>query len=210
MKYVKMLGLAAVAAMALTAIVGAGSASATVLCKSSPSKTGVCSTGEKYPANTAISASAGTTTLETNTENVTCSSSATGVKNTAESGSPLASEVTSLTFSGCESSGKAACTVESVGSPWTGSVAWTNGGNGTLTVSNGGARVSCGFGLLQCRFGAKSLSLGITGGNAATVTASKVPLEITAEEGFLKCPTEAKWTATYSATSPTNVWVAKE
>lgn len=210
MKYLKMLGLTAVAAMALLALVGATSASATVLCKATPSAKGVCPAGEKYAANTTISATSGTATLETNTENVTCTSSSTAVKNTAESGVPLPGEVTSLSFSGCKSSGGAGCSVESVGAPWSGNVAWTSGGNGTLTVNNGGARVSCGFGFLQCRFSASTLSLGITGGNPAVVTASKAPLSITAEEGFLKCPTEAKWSATYQATSPTNVWVAKE
>jgi hypothetical protein len=207
MKHVKMLGLAVVAVVALTALLGAGSASATVLCKTLPSK-GVC--GSKYPANTLFSAKATGATLETNTENVTCKTSSTAVKNTAESGSPLPGEVTSLSFGECTSSSNAACTVTSVGTPWTGSVAWTSGGNGTLTVANGGARVSCGFGFLQCRFGAKSLSLEIQGGNPAKVIANKVPLEMTAEEGFLKCPTEAKWTATYETTSPTALWVAKE
>ncbi|HSR93799.1 MAG TPA: hypothetical protein VLK56_02950, partial [Solirubrobacterales bacterium] len=154
MKYLKTLSLAAVAAMALMALVGAGNASATVLCKATPSAKGVCPAGEKYAANTTVTAKSGTATLDTNTEDVTCETSSTAVKNTAESGSPLSGEVPSLTFSGCKSTGGVTCSVESVGAPWGANVAWSSGGNGNLTVSNGGARVSCGFGFLQCRFGA--------------------------------------------------------
>lgn len=209
MKQLKILGLAVVAIAAMTALLGAGSASATVLCKVSPTK-GVCPSTSRYAAGTTFDAKATGATLETNTENVTCKTSSTSIKNTAESGSPLPGEVTLLTFGECTSSSGAACTVTSVGTPWSANLAWTSLGNGTLTVANGGARVSCGFGFLQCRFGAKSLSLEVQGGNPGKVIANKVPLEMTAEEGFLKCPTEAKWTATYEATSPTAVWVAKE
>jgi hypothetical protein len=49
MKHLKMLGLAALAAAALTALIGAGTASATVLCKNNLNTT-TCS--EKYPAGT--------------------------------------------------------------------------------------------------------------------------------------------------------------
>jgi hypothetical protein len=51
MKYVKILGLAAVAAMALMAFVAAGTASATVLCSTNTSP---CPAGQKWPLGTGI------------------------------------------------------------------------------------------------------------------------------------------------------------
>jgi len=51
MKCLKMLGLAAVAAMALTTFVGAGTASATVLCSTNASP---CPAGQKWPAATEL------------------------------------------------------------------------------------------------------------------------------------------------------------
>jgi hypothetical protein len=51
MKHLKMLALAAVAAGALTAFIGAGTASATVLCSTTADP---CPTGQKWPVNTPI------------------------------------------------------------------------------------------------------------------------------------------------------------
>lgn len=51
MNYLKMLGLAAVAVAALTAFLGAGTASATVICKTEPTA-GVCPEGWDYSAGT--------------------------------------------------------------------------------------------------------------------------------------------------------------
>ncbi len=51
MKYLKMLALAAVATAALMAFIGAGTASATVLCSTTADP---CPAGQKWPVNTAI------------------------------------------------------------------------------------------------------------------------------------------------------------
>ena len=76
MKHVKILGLAAVAAMAATAFLGASSTSATVLCKTT--LTSVCTSGSGYPAGTKVVLSAdGSFTLR-NTEGTlqnTCTAS---------------------------------------------------------------------------------------------------------------------------------------
>jgi len=79
MKYVKMLGLAAVAAAALMAFVGASTASATVLCKTagtgSPTGT-TCPANQAYPAGTAITAvNKGTVKLDTTFKTIECSGS---------------------------------------------------------------------------------------------------------------------------------------
>ena len=55
MRYVKMLGLAAIAAAALTAIIGAGTASATVLCEGTPAVGTECGpTSQHVAAGTVI------------------------------------------------------------------------------------------------------------------------------------------------------------
>ena len=65
MKYLKMLGLAALAAMALTAFVGAGSASATVLCKT---KTTPCTSKWTKGTQIEFNLTAGTSALWKTTE----------------------------------------------------------------------------------------------------------------------------------------------
>jgi hypothetical protein len=212
MRHLKMLGLAAIAALVAMALVGASSASATGLFKNS-GHTEAYAKGQTY---TATSSSA---VLDTNEEDVTCvtSGAVPGSKTVLEqsenntgAGMALKGKILSLEFKNCTSSGGISCTVTSVNTPYNASVSFTSGSNGTITVTGAsgepGARVSCGFGFLQCRFGAEP-KLGITGGNPAKVTATAVPMKLTSEEGFAKCPAEAKWTATYTATSPTAIFV---
>lgn len=51
MKYLKMLGLATIAAVVLTALAGAGTASATVFCSTTAEP---CTAGQKWPSGTAL------------------------------------------------------------------------------------------------------------------------------------------------------------
>jgi hypothetical protein len=104
MKYLKTLGLAAIAATALVALLGAGTASATVLCKAVESP---CSLANKYGVGTRIgfSLKAGTslrwvnegTTLETCTEAVLKSD----ITNAGSATSTVISENKTLSFNGC-------------------------------------------------------------------------------------------------------------
>ena len=103
-----MLGLAAVAAMALTAFLGASSASATVLCKKTPTS-GVCPAGETYPSGTKLSASldSGSSASLTDTSGEilqdTCTVSTVGgeITSAGGSGKVVSGPVSSLTFSSC-------------------------------------------------------------------------------------------------------------
>jgi len=200
MKHIKMMGLAIVAALALTAIAGAATASASaVLCSTN---TDPC-TGTKYGSGTKISAQlkSGThATLTTSTTNVTCTkSTVAGSTNTAEGHG----EISTFSFSGCTTSSGTACTVKAVNLNYTATANPSGGGNGTLTVSPGpkggnpGASVECGA-LINCTFTVSSITLGVTGGNPATIVANNEPLERTG--GF--CPSTANWHATYEVTSP--------
>jgi hypothetical protein len=197
MKHIKMMGLAIVAALALMAIAGAASASASaVLCSTN---TNPC-TGTKYGSGTKISAQlkSGThATLTTSVTNVTCTKSTVGgVTNTAEGHG----EITGFTFSGCTAtSNGSACTVKTLNLNYT---ATANPGSLTITPGpkggNPGATVECPNAFINCTFTTSSITLSVTGGNPAIITASNEPLQ---REGGL-CPSEAKWDATYEVTSP--------
>jgi hypothetical protein len=206
MKYLKMLGVAAVAAMALTAVLGAGSASAaTFLCKTSANP---CT--EHYPSGTAISASlvTGTTArLTTNIGTVTCKKSTVGGKTTS---TEAHGEITSLTFTECTDPFGNPCTVKAVNTPYTASaataVAGTPNGSGTMTISgkagNPGATVECGS-WMNCKFTNSPIVLDVTGGAPAKIVASKEALN---REGGI-CPAESFWDAEYTVTAPNPLFI---
>ncbi len=104
MKYLKMIGLAAIAAAALTAFLGAGTASATVLCETNV--TSNCGTGWHVKSGTALNFSAeGSTTLTGPFGEViaTCTGSnvSGNTTNTGSGNETVKGNITSLTFSGC-------------------------------------------------------------------------------------------------------------
>jgi hypothetical protein len=217
MKYLKMLGLAAVAAMALMAFVGAGTASATVLCKTQLT-TGCAASGWDYPAGTTIDATlkspTSTATLETTggTTLDTCTGSTvhgktetTGSSTTTVSGK-LTSELNAegdpkgLTWSGCT----VPTTTLAAGSL---EIHWISGtDNGTLTASGAEVTVNTGF-FGACVYGTgtgKDLGT-LLGGSPATLAIS-TNVTLTKNESGL-CPSETKWTATYEVTTPKPLFV---
>jgi hypothetical protein len=218
MKYLKMLGLAVIAAAAVTAFLGAGSASATVLCTEN---TEPCNTehpaGKMYKPGDLIHGVA-TDPLLTASPEITCASSTVTleVSTTGSAATSPTGKITELTFSTCKvNSGifsGTPCTVTSIRKPYSATATLGTKPNGTLTVVSGGsgspgAKIICG-GFLECTFSNTDFSLPITGGaaNVAAVTAKEVPLTI--EGGGFGCPASAKWDAVYKATTP--VFVEKE
>jgi hypothetical protein len=207
MKYLKMLGVAAIAALGLMAF-GAGSASATELCSTNTSP---C-TGTKYNSGTAVTSQlkSGTqATLTTNITNVHCKKSTVAGSTTSSGGKGLAvtGTITNLTFTECATTGGTACTVTTLNKPYAASIVATGGGNGTLQVTSGGsgnpgATVVCGF-LINCTFSTASAVLGVTGGNPAIAKANGIAL---ARQGGL-CPSQSLWDAEYEATSPKPLFV---
>lgn len=220
MKYIKVLGLAAVAAMALMALVGATSASATVLCKETPTgfEPAICPPAATYGPGTEIKGTAVDSVLTTSAgfPNVTCGHSATTAVTGTTGGAEetVTGQITALTFSECHtvSITPTPCTVTVEHTPYHAEIHWTpESHDGTLTVESGGkgnpgASVLC-SGVIECRFFKTLFELPVTGGNPAHVTAEEVGLSL---ESLGICPTSASWDATYEATSPTNIWVAKE
>ncbi|MGN6256701.1 MAG: hypothetical protein ACTHN3_02980 [Solirubrobacterales bacterium] len=215
MKHLKMLGLAVLAAGALSALIGAGTASATVLCSTN---TNPC-TGTKYPSGTSVSGSlvSGTNAvLVTGSGEVTCTKSTISGKTTSAGSSTttVTGEITAVSFTGCtESVFHSSCTVTSENLPWKVEVhSSSTNGNGAMTAfssgkGNPGAIVECSF-FVNCTYSTTSATLSVTGGNPAKVLASKVPLAATTSGTHTTCPSNtATWTAEYEITTPKPLFV---
>jgi hypothetical protein len=192
MKYVKMLGLAAVAAMALMAVVGAGTASATTL--------EVGGVAKNSSVTIEASLKSGTSAIlkdEFGTTTDTCTvSTVKGSTVSPFTGATVGGPLSALTFSSCTHT----TTVISKGSL---SVAWTSGTNGT--VSSKGAEVT----VQSTFFGASAVCKtgeGTAIGTATGVASGNATIDINAKIncGILGA---ASWTGTYSVTSPAGLGV---
>jgi hypothetical protein len=212
MKYVKMLGLAAVAAAALMAFVGASTASATVLCKVAVNTTtGVCPTSpanEKYPKETEIAAelnNGATEPAELETEFLTIKCEASTVsgktENEGSSTTTVKGPISTLTFTKCN------CPV-TVLKPGSLEIHWISGtDNGTVTSSNAEVTVNCStiFGTVHCIYVTNSTDLGtLTGGTTATLTANASIPRVTTNA---LCANLALWKAKYKVTKPDSLFV---
>ena len=200
MKYLKMLGLAAIAVMGLTALLGAGSASATVLCKTYVTP---CLTGGDYGAGTEIhatTAAGATVVLKDTAGNVlnTCKSSTINGKttNTGSATETVVGNIELISFSEC-----------------TNSIALLNLGGfeihyvgpktkGSFTSSKAKATTSTVFG--SCIYGTGSgAELGVMESDEMTEAELNVEAVLTKEEGSAAlCPGDIRWVAKYSITKP--------
>jgi len=218
MKHLKIIGLAAIAAMALMAF--ASSASADVLCKTAPNKAGECETAVgDYASGTVFTSESTNSKLTVEgglVSSITCEKSNVSLKNTSTgsntSGTAVTGEVTLVKWTNCKSNSGTSCTV-SESSGYTGTVKATNDtGAGTVTVNGSKTTlVDCtAFGLnFKCTYKptAAGLDLTLTGGNPASIVATEQPL--TLEAGGFGCGTGAKWDATYNLTGTNQaLWVA--
>jgi hypothetical protein len=206
MKYLKTFGLALVAALALMAFVGAGSASATVICKTN---TTPCS--EKYPAGTeykaslAVGTSMKLTTTEGTTLNTCAAATLTGKTENLGSATetvrgPVAA--TGLTFSNCS-----AGTVTTTEGGVTETHSITGTANGTYTAKGFKITVNTPFG--PCTYtGGSATHIGtVTGGAPATVDVNAVVTRLSPDPDAGICPASARWQATYTVTSPNPLYV---
>ena len=209
MKYVKMLGLAAVAAAALMAFVGAGTASASVVCSTTVSP---CPAGQIWPTGT---------TVDFSTEN----STGTGAgKATLEDPFGFVKNECESTTHGTLTNGSKTATAKLGGI----TLSWTNcthtthtlatgtleihniagTSNGTVTASGfvvttviigpfSGSEVSCVY------ESGNGLDLGtLTEGNPATMDISTTV--ILAPEQDPECLENARWTGKYKVTTPSS------
>ncbi len=226
MKYVKMLGLAAVAAAALMAFVGAGTASATVLCATEPVANGAgtehatCPEGWAYGAGTVIHAVLDPEQHATLTDGegnkiITCKKSTVKGKTTNEGTATETPDgpIEVLTFEECTSPflGNTACTVKTLKGGEL-EVHWDiDTVNGTLTSRNAEVTTNCNsiFGTIHCIFTTVNTDVGtLTGGNPATLDAESNKISQVATNAL--CPGEARWDAKYEVTEPKPLYVANE
>lgn len=199
MKYLKMLGLVAVAAMALTALLGTGSASATVLCKTYVTP---CPTGWDYGAGTEIHATtAAGTTVEVRTTSgtvlKTCKSSTIKGKttNTGSATETVLGNIEEMTFTECTRSvavlALGTFEIHYVG-PKT---------KGVLTSK--GAKITTNTIFGSCTYGTGSgTQLGVLESDEVTEAELNLEAVLTKEEGSGLCPADAVWLAKYKITSP--------
>jgi hypothetical protein len=194
MKYLKMIGLAAIAAAALMAFVGAGTASATTLA--------VGGTAQTNSVSITATLASGTSALlkdEFGTTTDTCTTSE--VKGATEgtfTGTSVGGKISTLTFSNCSHT----TTVIATGSL---KVEAPSGGNGT--VSSSGAEVtvqSTFFGASAiCKTGAGT-KIGTLTGTTDTTKHAVMDINASINCGILGA---ASWTGTYTVTSPTGLSV---
>lgn len=196
MKYVKMLGLLAIAAAALMAF--AGTASATTLTNGS---------GVFYPKGTVIHAEAeGTVTLHPPIGDITCTSST--VQGEVEKpGGAAESETVSgpigtLTFGGCN----AAVTVLKPGTLEIHTKEkGVNNGNGTLT-SNGAEVTVVAFGI-HCVFTTSNTDIGTVTGSKTKDATLDIEATIPRTGGSFLCGSTAQWTGSYTVDKPTPLYI---
>lgn len=228
MKYLKILGLAAIAAAALMAFVGAGTAAAeTTLCKETPvtgpEGTTACPEGKEYVVGQKI-VSEGVETPKT--EHQTPGES----KTTAEkvSAPTLTGPFGSITCTAAKvegeietattPSGKATTSWETAEKPCTGGTAQTvtpgkltihhdAEHNGTVTLE--GFIVKVVQAGIPCYYSSEGVDGTLTGGNLAVlhVTAKVPKIDTATHDSNAFCPATGDWHATYKVTSPTPLYV---
>lgn len=194
MKYLKMIGLAAVAAMALMAFAGAGTASASVLCTATETP---CSAAKKIsPTNDSemVATLTGSAVLEEDPGNViaTCTASEMVADSTAAGSKTetAVGKITKLTWGGCST------TVDNValGSLEVHHIPGTDNG----TVTSIGTEVTLNLFGVSCTL--KGTDLGTITGGTSPVMDVTATVDLTV--GSFLCPEHALWTATYNITKP--------
>lgn len=220
MKTRNLLGLAVLAAVALTVSLGSGTALAkTTLCKSNVNQP-LCPASERYPSGTSLQAKTESgaklvIAMAPGYGSVSCDSSLEGTS-TAEVAQPLPVTFSSWSLSSCEAlagGSYSPCETTFVKLP-SGSLSWTTGSKGTMQVkvgeSNPEWHVNC-EGLYDCIYSAPS-ALTFEGGNPAKLAASETSLTLLRDEHspFGGCAKSATLKATsFTVNSPKPVYVAQ-
>jgi hypothetical protein len=207
--YAKMLGLAAVAALALMAFVGTSGAAASAKVCSTTGTGAACAGGHGAEYTTqplAASTGAGVSTSTTGFARIECPSQMTG--EVGHDGN-VTVNVLSTTVSSCKST-LGSCTVDkATGLPWKSGTAVTGTApNGTLQVNNSiGAEFTCGG--VNCQYSATSAGtkgeITVKGGEPAVVTASKVPMSKIGGSAF--CSATGEWDAVYTLSTPSSLFL---
>jgi len=169
MRYIKMLGLAAIAAAALTAILGAGTASATTLCQSSTTET-PCSAANTVKTGTVITYTAENSVKLTGPFSLnidTCTESTVEGKTANETGATVVGNIQKLTFGKCTRPIDMKNTEgnETLG---TLSIAWVKNDQGAVTSNDTTVTITEVPGFGTCHYKTENTPIGtLTGKNEA-------------------------------------------
>lgn len=184
---------------ALTAILGAGSASATVLCNESATKCTSYGKGAIVDSSlkeTSTFSSTGGTVLDTCTFGLVEGKTS----NAGGSSETVSETIEGLTWGSCSNTTDTTSKGEL-------EIHWISGtGNGTVTGKSISVTLNTSFG--SCTYGTgTALDLGtLTGGNPATIDINTI---LAKQAGGFLCPAEAKWAASYSVTSPQPLYIGE-
>lgn len=211
MRYLKTLGLAVIAATALMALFGVGSAAASeniTLCKVAEEP---CKAENHYPIGTVIEAkNVGNANLVGSFGTISCTSSTVKGKITTTGGktqTTITGEITALTFTGC-TLGSAACTISATGLPYTAHLTRTAPTTGSFTVTKPSASISCPNAFLNCTVTAESVTLVAQSTNHPVAG----PAKLIATNQVLSSTNFAcngsKWNATYEITAPKPIHIS--
>jgi len=187
MKYLKTLGLAAIAAMALMAFVGAGTASATTL----NNGTETLKTGSAI-ASSLITGTSADLKDTTGATIATCTGSSVSGKTTNETGEKVNGNIESLTWTGCSQ------TTDTLAN---GTLSIKRTGENEGEVSSKGFTVTLGIFGVTCTYGSgEGIKIGFVKGGSRARWIIKTVLRLFGG-GFL-CPSTAAWEAEYEVTTP--------
>jgi hypothetical protein len=193
MKQLKLLGLVGLAVIPILLFAGAGTSSATVLCKTTATP---CESS--YEKEATINASLSGTAVLTNTEGVimdSCSSGSAEVVVTSAGGEALqaAGKVTSLTWGGCSTTTH---TIEK-GNLSIQHIAGTDNG----TVVGTGFNIAVTYKGLSCHYGlGGGVDLGVLRGRENPIL--EIAAVVSKVEGSVECPADAFWYANYKLSEP--------
>jgi hypothetical protein len=203
MKYVKMLGLAAVAATALMAFAGAGTASASVLCKTAPNAKGNCPVGWGYEGEIHM-VSTEKPVITGEPISISCNEST--IKAQLSEGTKVATETPNGPIGVFTLTGECNCEFVVVKAGTLEIHAIGNTGNGTLTSNGTTVTESCNtiFGKVHCAYVTNNRDLGeLKGGTTPSIA---ITIEVEREETSSLCG-KTTWHSAYKITN-TPLWVA--
>jgi hypothetical protein len=207
MKYLKMLGLAAVLAAAVMAIVGAGTASADEIC-TEPAVSNMCPAGKLITEIDATLKAGESAKLEDTSGNTLDTCTAGTVKITNISQGTGVSSITGTSAANeivwGEKNTECLFTTDTITGA---SIEATQASGGGTTLKASGAEVTINTGLFgSCIYKTGTgLDLGTVSNGGTTLTINVV---VTRASGFA-CPSSAKWNATYTVTNHNHVYYIK-
>ena len=206
MKHLKMFGLAATAAVALMAVVGAGTAAAKVC--SSTGTGAACGGGHGNEYKGQVTAKTTEAKLTTGLLNITCASE---IVNTVTNSSTGTGSISEISFTGCIDSEGRACTVATTGRPYHSVMEAIAAPSGTLTTTVA-VEFTCKNPFnpaenVNCKYHVSAATPTVIGGALAPrIVTTGVKLNKGAGS-HAACSAQLTWDGEYSITAPATLFL---